>query len=106
MILPSSLITFFQGVAGLVPNCARRTTTASSWGFREHGGPTVHPSSLLANFFSILLIDQMMVERIANQFGGGGELQLIQEAASIGTDGLDAENEGLRDVLERLALGY
>ena len=26
--------------AGLVLNCARRTTTVSSWGFREHGGPT------------------------------------------------------------------
>jgi len=30
----------FKGWPGLVPNCARRTTTASSWGFREHGGPT------------------------------------------------------------------
>jgi hypothetical protein len=67
---------------------------------------TPNDPRMLADFFSILLIDQMMVERIANQFGGGGELQLIQEAASIGTDGLDAENEGLRDVLERLALGY
>jgi len=24
----------FKGWPGLVPNCARRTTTASSWGFR------------------------------------------------------------------------
>jgi hypothetical protein len=59
----------------------------------------------LAVFFSILLVNQMMVDGIANQFGGGCELQLILETASIGTDGLDAENEGLRDVLERLALG-
>jgi hypothetical protein len=47
----------------------------------------------------------MMVDRIANQFGGGCELQFILETASIGTDGLDAENERLRDVLERLAFG-
>jgi hypothetical protein len=48
----------------------------------------------------------MMVDGIANQFGGGCELQFILETASIGTDGLDTKNEGLRDVLERLALGY
>ena len=33
----------FKGWPGLVPNCARRTTTSSSWGFREHGGPTRPP---------------------------------------------------------------
>src|SRR6267143_7220698 len=47
IILPSSLVTFFQGWPGLVPNCARRTTTVSSWGFREHGGPTRPPSLLV-----------------------------------------------------------
>ena len=47
-----------------------------------------------------------MVERIANQFGGGCELQLIQEAPSISTDSLGAEREGLRDLLDGLALGY
>ena len=61
---------------------------------------------MLADFINSLLVNQMMVERIANQFGGGCELQLILETASVGTDGLDAESEGLRDVLERLALGY
>ena len=30
----------FKGWPGLVPYCARRTTTVSSWGFREHGEPT------------------------------------------------------------------
>ena len=33
-------VTFFKGWPGLVPYCARRTTTVSSWGFREHGEPT------------------------------------------------------------------
>ncbi len=47
----------------------------------------------------------MMVKRIANQFGGGCELQLIQQAPSIGTDGLGAEREGLRDLLDGLTLG-
>jgi hypothetical protein len=32
-----------KGRPGLVPNCARRTTTVSSWGFREHGEPTGPP---------------------------------------------------------------
>ena len=32
-----------RGRPGWVPNCARRTTTASSWGFREHGEPTRPP---------------------------------------------------------------
>jgi len=60
----------------------------------------------LADFINSLLVNQMMVDGIANQFGGGCELQLILETAPIGTDCLDAENERLRDVLERLALGY
>ena len=51
------------------------------------------------------LFDQMMVEGIADQFGGGRELQLVQETGSIGTDGLAAESEGLCDVFDGLALG-
>jgi hypothetical protein len=44
---PSKLARFpFKGWPGLVPNCARRTTTASSWAFREHGGPTRPPYRL------------------------------------------------------------
>ncbi len=41
---PSKLARFLlRGRLGLVSNCARRTTTASSWGFREHGEPTRPP---------------------------------------------------------------
>ena len=54
IVLPSSLVTFFKGWSGLIPNCARRTTTASSRGFREHGGATRPPLTLLGDFFSIL----------------------------------------------------
>jgi len=48
----------------------------------------------------------MVVEGIANQFGGGRKLELVQETGSIGTDGLDTQAEGLCDVLEGLALGH
>lgn len=51
------------------------------------------------------LFNQMMVEGIADEFGGGRELQLVQKTGSIGADGLDAESEGLCDVLDGLALG-
>ena len=34
---------FLRGWPGLVPNCARRTTTALSWGFREQRGLTGLP---------------------------------------------------------------
>jgi hypothetical protein len=47
----------------------------------------------------------MVIEGIADQFGSGRQLQLVQETGSIGTDGLDAESEGLRDVLDGLAPG-
>jgi len=47
----------------------------------------------------------MMVEGVADQFSSGRELQLVQETGSIGTHGLDAENQGLRDVFNGLALG-
>src|SRR5207249_8795220 len=33
----------YQGWPGLVPHCARRTSTALSCAFREHEGPTGHP---------------------------------------------------------------
>ena len=37
LIDPSKLARyFFKGVAWIGPNCARRTTTVSSWAFREH----------------------------------------------------------------------
>jgi hypothetical protein len=56
MILPSSLVTPLKGWPGLVPNCARPTRAFRGRALREHGGPTRLPLSLLADFFSILLI--------------------------------------------------
>jgi len=39
MVPPSSLITpLSEGWPPVILHCARRTTTASSWGFREHRG--------------------------------------------------------------------
>jgi hypothetical protein len=39
MVPPSSLITpLSEGRLPVILHCARRTTTASSWGFREHRG--------------------------------------------------------------------
>src|SRR5712692_4810647 len=47
-MLPPSLLVFpLGGWPGLVPDCARRTTTVSPWGFREQGGPTRPPSFLI-----------------------------------------------------------
>src|SRR5712692_10781285 len=47
-MLPPSLRVFpLGGWPGLVPDCARRTTTVSPWGFREQGGPTRPPSFLI-----------------------------------------------------------
>ena len=59
---------------------------------------------VLVDFINSLLVNQMMVDGIANQFGGSGELELVQQAPSIGTDGLGTEREGLRDLLDGLAL--
>ena len=54
---------------------------------------------------SVRLFHQVMVEGVADQFGGGRELQLVQETGSIGTHGLDAESQGLRDVFNGLTQG-
>ena len=43
ILLPSSLVSTSKWAAWLVSNCARRTTTASSWRVREHGEPTMPP---------------------------------------------------------------
>jgi hypothetical protein len=43
MIPPSSLAHTQTGWPGLIPHCARRTTTALPWAFREHKGPTRPP---------------------------------------------------------------
>jgi hypothetical protein len=49
---PSKLARFsLKGWPGLVPNCARRTTTALSWGFREQGGLTRLPPLSVFFFF-------------------------------------------------------
>jgi hypothetical protein len=47
----------------------------------------------------------MMVKGVADQFGGGRELQLVEETGSIGAHGLDAESQELRDVFNGPALG-
>src|SRR6266850_8480912 len=49
MILPSLLVSYYGG-AWFGSNCARRTTTASSWGFREHGEPTRLPPLTFPSF--------------------------------------------------------
>ena len=60
---------------------------------------------LCAGESSLWLFNQMMVQGVANQFGGGCELQLVLKTGAIGTDGLDAESEGLCDVLDGPTLG-
>jgi hypothetical protein len=51
-----------------------------------------------------LSFNQTMVEGIADQFGSGRELKFVHEPGAIGADGLNAEREGLGDVLDRTAL--
>jgi len=67
-----------------------------------HASIHVHcPSYVVRSGDSPLsLFNQMMVEGVANQLHSGPELQLVQNTGSIGTDGLDAEHEGLCDVLD------
>jgi hypothetical protein len=47
----------------------------------------------------------VVVKGVADQFGGGREVQLVQETGSIGAHGLDAESQKLRNVFNRPALG-
>ena len=54
IVLPSSLVTFFKGWSGLAPTAHVERPLLHRGGFREHGGATRPPLTLLADFFSIL----------------------------------------------------
>ena len=58
----------------------------------------------ISSMVASLSFNQTMVEGIADQFGSGRELKFVHEPGAIGADGLDAEREGLGDVLDRTAL--
>jgi hypothetical protein len=51
------------------------------------------------------LLNQMVVERIADEVGGGFEMQFVEQSGSIGADGFHAQCQLFADISYGMALG-
>ena len=89
------------------PDCARRTTTASSWGFREQGDRPSYP----APFFSILLLNARLAlqppdilhDLIDTLWGDAVDLRHVAELPMVRPDAVGCcQLEGRIPVMVRL----